>query len=431
MYTSNNLNNSNQQTLADLGANERPPMLEKGNYILWESRFRRFLDNNLEEGERTSILEPLSKMTRGNKKQYIADVRVMNYLLQAIPNDIYNSVDACKNAKEMWEQIKRLMHGSAITTHVRHSRLMDEFDKFAAKEGESLDSVYERMEPICYHAVSYDVLYDLLVQFEPHVLASRAKKAAKNHDPLALIAHSHANKNARRNRNQMFNAGNESDESNQIVQHIPRTNSIPIKANVQEQMLLAMKDESGSHLSNEENDFMLDNAYGEESLDELTASVMLMARLQPADGNTDTMPSYDKKVVSQINDPSKAHEQVSHVKRKTIIQTTNDDQVDSSIIFDDLFMDNNGAENQKRLNNELKRQKDLLQQELETFKDRLPKKDFKERDNRYLEDIVDLEEKLSSHDRIVYKIGQSLQTIHMLGKKPNKVYDPFPKAGLG
>nr|GEU67981.1 hypothetical protein [Tanacetum cinerariifolium] len=50
---------------------------------------------------------------------------------------------------------------------------------------------------------------------------------------------------------------------------------------------------------------------------------------------------------------------------------------------------------------------------------------------RYLEDIVDLEEKLSSHDRIVYKMGQSIQTIHMLGKKSNKVYDIFLKAGLG
>ncbi|GKE90878.1 hypothetical protein Tco_1571973 [Tanacetum coccineum] len=29
-------------------------------------------------------------------------------------------------------------------------------------------------------------------QFEPYVLAFRAKKAAKNHDPLALIPHSHA-----------------------------------------------------------------------------------------------------------------------------------------------------------------------------------------------------------------------------------------------
>ncbi|GKB20928.1 hypothetical protein Tco_0854851 [Tanacetum coccineum] len=129
------LNNSNQQTLADSGANERLLMLKKGNYIPWESRFRRFLDNQLEDGERMwnsiqngpyqrpmipnpdntqlQILEPLSKMTEGNKKQYIVDVR----------------------------RIKSLMFGYEVTSHVRHSRLMDEFDKFAAKEEESLESV--------------------------------------------------------------------------------------------------------------------------------------------------------------------------------------------------------------------------------------------------------------------------------------------------
>ncbi|GJY76780.1 hypothetical protein Tco_0481896 [Tanacetum coccineum] len=69
----------------------------------------------------------------------------MNYLLQAILNDIYNSVDACKNAKEMWERIRRFMFGFDVTNHVRHLRLMDEFEKFAAKEGESLESVYERL----------------------------------------------------------------------------------------------------------------------------------------------------------------------------------------------------------------------------------------------------------------------------------------------
>ncbi|GJS24131.1 hypothetical protein Tco_0452763 [Tanacetum coccineum] len=228
-------------------------MLKKGDYIPWETRFRRFLDNKLEYRERMwnliqngpyqrpmipnldntqqQILKPLSKMTEGNKKQYIADVRVINYLLQAIPNDIYNSVDACKNVKEMWERIKRLMFGSKVTSHVRHSRLMDEFDKFAAKEGELLEPVYERLTTLvnimdCNNVhpilvsintkflnclqlewrkyvtmvrhnqtrdtMSYDVLYDSLIQFEPHVLASKAKKAAKNHDPLALLAHLNA-----------------------------------------------------------------------------------------------------------------------------------------------------------------------------------------------------------------------------------------------
>ncbi|GKA03936.1 putative reverse transcriptase domain-containing protein [Tanacetum coccineum] len=255
-------------------------------------------------------------MTEGNKKQYIADVRVMNYLFQAIPNDIYNSMDACTKAKKMWKRIKRLMHGSAITTHARYSQLMDEFNKFAAKERESLDSVYERLttlvnimdrnnvRPItmAINTMFLNCLQPEWVQFKPHVLASRAKKAAKNHDPLALIAHSHAssshshakfflilhnhtmshiltfpcnlskvlftyqqsssyvikhkksslvqdgrvdiqtknagyggnaNKNAGRNRNQLFNAGNGSDESNQIVQRVPRTDSTPRKANVQ------------------------------------------------------------------------------------------------------------------------------------------------------------------------------------------------------
>ncbi|GJU19664.1 hypothetical protein Tco_1153006 [Tanacetum coccineum] len=198
---------SKEQTLADSGTNERPPMLERGNYIPWVSRFRRFLDNTLEEGEQMwysiqngpyvrpmipdpegaqnqdgfvkQVIQPLSKMIEGEKKQYTANVRVMNYLLQAIPNEIYNSVDACQKLKKCRNELK-------------------------AKEGELLQSVYKRLttlmnimdhnnvRPIPVSIASYDGLYDSLVQFEPHVLASKAKKAAKNHDPLALIAKSNA-----------------------------------------------------------------------------------------------------------------------------------------------------------------------------------------------------------------------------------------------
>ncbi|GKA28862.1 UBN2 domain-containing protein [Tanacetum coccineum] len=319
------------------------------------------------------------------------------------------------------------MHGSDITANMRHSRLMDKFDKFAAKEGESLDSVYESKYVTMVRqnqadkAISYDVLYDSLVQFEQHVLASRAKKATKNHDPLALIAysnvfssHPHANSSYSPQSYYVTHPLSIVDYDDEYQGDLQRDSQkdklttamisgwtlkrmrdkigikclmqemevmtaiklfsvyhelILLQANMQcyncnekghyardcqkpkvrdakyfrEQMLLAMKDEVGSHLSNEENDFMLDNAYGEESLDKLTASVMLMARLQPADGTTDTVPSYDEKAVSQVHDSSKAHEQVSHVKHQTIIQTTDDDQIDSSIIFDDPYVDNNGG----------------------------------------------------------------------------------------
>nr|GEW87308.1 retrovirus-related Pol polyprotein from transposon TNT 1-94 [Tanacetum cinerariifolium] len=95
-----------------------------------------------------------------------------------------------------------------------------------------------------------------------------------------------------------------------VAMRVPRTESTPRKANVQcynhnekghyardcqkprvpdakyfrEQMLLAMKDEAESNLNNKENEFMLDTSYGEETIEELTAAVMLMAQIQPADG---------------------------------------------------------------------------------------------------------------------------------------------------
>ncbi|GJY17589.1 hypothetical protein Tco_0389080 [Tanacetum coccineum] len=236
-------------------------------------------------------------------------------------------------------------------------------------------------------------------------------------------------------------------------------------------MLLAMEDEARSNLKDEENDFLLDNSYGEETMEELTAIVMLMARIQPAG--------------------------VSHVKCKTIIQTSYDDQIDYNIIFDDPYVENNDGTSDHDSNapdeyHEIQMQKELLQKELKTCKDQvkmfesktiqcskyketckelerelradkdtterilkekdkiqsdffkienekiiiqhetqLAKKAFKERENRYLEDIVDLEEKLSSHDQIVSKMSQSIQTIHKLRMKPNKVHDTFLKAGLG
>ncbi|GJZ76165.1 hypothetical protein Tco_0640630 [Tanacetum coccineum] len=123
----------------------------------------------------------------------------------------------------------------------------------------------------------------------------------------------------------------------------------------------------------------------------------MMARIQPANDNADSEPSYDVNVVSEVNASNKVHEQVNHAKRKTVIHTSDDDQIDSNIIFDDPYVENNGgtsehdlnahdeyhniqmlacnvqreAENQKRLNNELKKQKEWLQKELETFKDRV------------------------------------------------------------
>ncbi|GKC22621.1 retrovirus-related pol polyprotein from transposon TNT 1-94 [Tanacetum coccineum] len=77
-----------------------------------------------------------------------------------------------------------------------------------------------------------------------------------------------ANKNAGRpNRNQCYNCNEKGHYALRDAKYF------------QEQMLLEMKDEAGSNLSGEENDFMLDNSYNGENLEELIAAVMLMARI--------------------------------------------------------------------------------------------------------------------------------------------------------
>ncbi|GJX80405.1 hypothetical protein Tco_0328554 [Tanacetum coccineum] len=43
---------------------------------------------------------------------YDAEMELMNLILLSIPNDIYNSVDACTLAKDMWKRVERLMRGT-------------------------------------------------------------------------------------------------------------------------------------------------------------------------------------------------------------------------------------------------------------------------------------------------------------------------------
>ncbi|GJT64410.1 hypothetical protein Tco_1015890 [Tanacetum coccineum] len=81
----------------------------------------------------------------------------------------------------------------------------------------------------------------------------------------------------------------------------------------------------------------------DDRVDIQTKKFILMARIQPTDGKAEIVPSYDSKAVSEVNASSKVHEQVSHVKCKTIIQTSDDDQINSNIIFDDPYVENNGG----------------------------------------------------------------------------------------
>ncbi|GJT78072.1 hypothetical protein Tco_1044797 [Tanacetum coccineum] len=66
-----------------------------------------------------------------------------------------------------------------------------------------------------------------------------------------------------------------------------------------EKMLLAKQDEADVILTDEQNDFLFADASRMEEIEELSANICLMARIQPADQNSDDEPSYESAFVSE------------------------------------------------------------------------------------------------------------------------------------
>ncbi|GJR96522.1 integrase, catalytic region, zinc finger, CCHC-type containing protein [Tanacetum coccineum] len=201
-----------QQSLADAGSKTSPCL--KGVVIY--------------RGQTVPKLQTVKDLYGDALLHYDAKMELMNLILLSIPNDIYNSVDACTSAKDMWKRVERLMRGTIQNKVDRETHFTNKFDQFVVEPGEALVSVYNRfaqlmndlerndmhfpivtintkflnsLQPewlkyvtqvrLAKHLTvdTFDDLFDYLQQFEKPVNVSRAKKLEKSHDPLALVAH--------------------------------------------------------------------------------------------------------------------------------------------------------------------------------------------------------------------------------------------------
>ncbi|GJR54118.1 hypothetical protein Tco_1404639 [Tanacetum coccineum] len=79
---------------------------------------------------------------------------------------------------------------------------------------------------------------------------------------------------------------------------------------------------------------------------------------------------------------------------------------------------------EQKFSNQIKEKESLLQ----TFT--IFKNESKEKESKYIDKEIDLEKKIKELDNIVYKVGQSAQTVHML-TKPQVFYDDTHKQALG
>ncbi|GJV25275.1 hypothetical protein Tco_1377970 [Tanacetum coccineum] len=170
-----------QQSLVDAGSETRPPMLE-----------------------RVLKLQTVEDLQGDALLHFDAEIELMNLILLSIPNDIYNSVDACTSAKDMWKRVERLMRGTIQNKVDRETRFTNEFDQFVAEPGEALVSVYNRfaqlMNDLERNGMQFIIvtintkflnsLQSEWLKYVTQVRLAKPKKLEKSHNPLALVAHS-------------------------------------------------------------------------------------------------------------------------------------------------------------------------------------------------------------------------------------------------
>ncbi|GJV43094.1 hypothetical protein Tco_1427630 [Tanacetum coccineum] len=104
------------------------------------------------------------------------------------------------------------------------------------------------------------------------------------------------------------------------------------------------KDEVGVILTNEQNYFLFADVSGMGEIEELSANICLMARIQPTNIDLEAGPSYNSAFLSEVQTPSTSyvnplfardnHMQQYLKQPKIINNTTSDDQIDTNIIFD-------------------------------------------------------------------------------------------------
>ncbi|GJY14907.1 retrovirus-related pol polyprotein from transposon TNT 1-94 [Tanacetum coccineum] len=177
-----------QQSLADAGSETRPPMLERGSYIPWASRFRRYINQKRENQKWLNkaldkgpyqlqmfvptdltlpTLQTVEDLQGDELLHYDTEIELMNLILLFIINEIYNSVDSCTMVKEMW---KRVEWEALISVYNRFAQLMNDLEQ----------------NKMIFLIVTVNTKF--LNSLQPEC-ASRAKKLKKSYDPLALVAH--------------------------------------------------------------------------------------------------------------------------------------------------------------------------------------------------------------------------------------------------
>nr|GFC75400.1 ribonuclease H-like domain-containing protein [Tanacetum cinerariifolium] len=82
------------------------------------------------------------ELTEKQLKQVESDDQAIQTIPFGLPKDIYDAVDSCKTAHEIWLRIQQMMKGSDIGIQEIKVKLFSEWERFTYTDRESIESYY-------------------------------------------------------------------------------------------------------------------------------------------------------------------------------------------------------------------------------------------------------------------------------------------------
>ncbi|GJZ09805.1 hypothetical protein Tco_0544088 [Tanacetum coccineum] len=441
-------------------------MLDKADFASWQQRIRLYCrgkDNgvnilkSIDEGPfqmgttRVTAAEgtegPLnlgperprvySDLSQDEKDRYNADIRATNIILQGLPKDIYSLINHYTDAKDIWDNVKMLLEGSELTKEDRESQLVDRTEDMVIMHGETGAVGYGRTQnrvgnanpgqarQLVDNAIDEDVdeqpVQDLALNVDNVFQAddypvydeagpsydSDVLSEVQNHDHYQdavcdLHDEHEMHDDVQPNHVVDSHADYTSDSNMTPYDQYVKDNAVPV---VQNNASMVPNDAYG----------MIDN--------DLHESDVLSVSHTPR--NT---------VVNNLLNAELAtyKEQVELYERRARFELTEREQkIDEQLRI--VICDRNlKEENLKKELHSVKLQLASTIQHNKLMVDEVTslKKDFNQKENKYLEEFLDLKALKDKVEDKLFKQGQSIQTVHMMCK-PRSYYDEVNKVAIG
>nr|GEW34642.1 hypothetical protein [Tanacetum cinerariifolium] len=309
-------------------------------------------------------------------------------------NDIYSTVDACVNACEMWKAIERLKQGESINVQDLETNLYWEFGKFTLQDGESLESYYSRTNQDNSPRINRSAGYEN--QRIGNVAGARETVSSTTVQKSGIQCYNYK-------------------EFRHIARECQKPKRAKEAAYHRKKMLLYQ---------------------------ELEAHYMYMAQLQEVSPDVvDSGPIFDDEPLQKVSNDDHynvfAMESEHFEQSKTVHDTYPIDQDAHNVIIDSLDMsyDREEIDQNDDDDNDLAKEHELLASLIQKLKCEIDEcknhnkvletsnkkkaqiKLYKTREDKEIDKVIELENKVKVLDNIVYKTGQSVQTMNMLNNK--------------